>query len=146
MIRDNFKLSFNCDRYDTTTKFFVNEKKGTVVCMLEGVLHTPTFNDVYVHDTYIKVYGIAKCANGDVFDVERGKRIALAKAENKAYLTALRYVEPYINDIKSFLESYDLFSDKAYHTCAHNEEYISRISCEAHPEYVKDLKELKRGR
>ena len=161
--RENFKLSFKGERfandsnenvkYSVTdslndTQFFVNEKKGTVVCVLEGYLNVPTTaNDIlYLPERIFKGVGVAKCAKDDVFDVERGKRIALAKAENRIYISALRYIEDTVGRVSSVLNAFSDFSDKAYHTCAHNEDYISSLSFEAHPRYKKDLKPMKRGK
>ena len=161
--RENFKLSFKGERvandgnenvkYRVTdslndTQFFVNEKKGTVVCVLEGYLNVPTTaNDtLYLPERIFKGVGVAKCAQDDVFDVERGKRIALAKAENRVYISAVRYIEDTVAKISNIADAFVLFSSKAYHTCAHNEDYISSLSYEAHPHYKKDLKPLKRGK
>ena len=161
--RENFKLSFKGERvandgnenvkYSVTdslndTQFFVNEKKGTVVCVLEGYLNVPTTaNDIlYLPERIFKGVGVAKCAQDDVFDVERGKRIALAKAENRIYISARRYIEDTVGRVSSVLNAFSDFSDKASHTCAHNEDYISSLSFEAHPRYKKDLKPMKRGK
>lgn len=140
--RSDFKISFGSEN----TEFFVNEKKGTVVCILTGILDTPKDydNSTWIPNKFFKEKGIAKCAEGDVFDVERGKRIALAKAENRIYLSALRYIESYIKPYEYVINAFNEFSDKAYHTCAHNDDYIASLSYEAHPRYVKELKPMKR--
>ena len=141
--RTDFKLSFDHDR----TKFFVNEEKGTVVCVVEGTLKTPVDwgKTIYIPNFYVTERGVAKCMDGDVFDVERGKRIALAKAENKAYIAALKHLDTYMDEMAFFVNAYEAFNDKAYHSCAHNEDYISSLSYEAHPNYKKELGPLKRG-
>jgi hypothetical protein len=142
--RNDFKISFD----NESAKFFVNEKKRTVACVLTGVMDTPRdFNScVFINPYVIKETATAKCADGDVFDVERGKRIALAKAENKVYLAAVRLLDEHMKHIVNIVNAYNKFNDKAYHTCAHNDDYISSLSYEAHPRYVKELKPLKRGR
>ena len=147
MGKNHFKLSFNSERYGTKTKFIVNEKKRTVVCILEGFLKTPTpyfEGGVWIDSNYFKVVGVAKCSPEDTFDVERGKRIAMAKAENLVYLEALKYLEPYMKNMEDALMAATAFSDKVYRTCAHNEEYIARLSCPNHPDYIADLAELKK--
>jgi hypothetical protein len=101
---------------------------------------------VFINPYVIKETATAKCADGDVFDIERGKRIALAKAENKVYLAAVRLLDEHMKHIANIVNAYNKFNDKAYHTCAHNDDYISSLSYEAHPRYVKELKPLKRGR
>lgn len=142
--RNDFKISFDGE----STEFFVNEKKGTVVCVLTGILDTPKDYDesIWIPNKFFKEKGIAKCVDGDVFDVERGKRIALAKAENRMYISALRYIENCVKPYEFVFNAFEKFTDKAYHTCAHNDEYICSLSYEAHPRYVKDLKPLKRGK
>lgn len=145
MMKNYFKVSFNSDKYDTTTKFYVNEKKRTVVCVLEGFLNVPEYrNGVWVDNKYFKAYGVAKCSPEDTFDAERGKRIAMAKAENQIYLDALRHIEPYVNNMNDVISAFVKFNEKVYRTCAHNEDYIDRLSCPSHPDYVTDLADLKK--
>ena len=141
--RSDIKVSFVNDG----TRFYVNEEKGTVVCSVEAYLLVPTNWDscVVVPSAHFTEKGIAKCAPGDTFDVERGKRIALARAENKAYLSALKHLDTFMEQIGFIVNAYEEFNDKAYHACAHNEDYIDSLSYEAHPNYKKDLTQLKRG-
>jgi hypothetical protein len=141
--RSDIKVSFINDK----TRFYVNEKKGTVVCVVEAVVKTPINWDscILVPNTFLTERGTAKCAPGDTFDVERGKRIALARAENNAYLAALKYIDKYMADIAFIVNAHEEFTDKAYRACAHNEDYIQSLSYEAHPEYKKELKPLRTG-
>ena len=141
--RSDIKVSFNNEK----TKFYVNEKKGTVVCSVEGSLMVPTNWDscVLVPGATLVEKGIAKCAPEDTFDVERGKRIALARAENKAYLSALKHLDKFMEQIAVIVNAYEDFNDKAYHACAHNEDYIDSLSYEAHPKYKKNLTSMKKG-
>ena len=75
--RNDIKLSF----IKESTKYFVNEKKGTVVCVVEACLYVPNSYDgpIFINNTSIKSTGVAKCHVVDFFNEERGKRIALAK-------------------------------------------------------------------
>ena len=141
--RSDIKISFN----NEGTKFYVNEKKGTVVCSVEACLLVPTDWDgcVYVPGNTFIEKGIAKCAPGDTFDVERGKRIALARAENKVYLSALKHLDKSMEQIAVIVNAYGDFNDKAYRACAHNEDYIESLSYEAHPKYKKNLTQMKKG-
>lgn len=141
--RTDIKIKFHSDR----TKFFVNEEKRTVACVVEGALHTPYDWDrsVMIPNATFTERAVAKCAPEDTFDVERGKRIALARAENKVYMSALKHLDKYMADIMFFLNAYEMFTDKAYHACAHNEDYIESLSFEAHPNYRKDLTPMKKG-
>lgn len=141
--RSDIKVSFMNDK----TKFYVNEEKGTVVCVVEALVKTPVDWDscVLIPNTFLTERGVAKCAPGDKFDIERGKRIALARAENKVYLSALNYLDKFMEQIGVLVNAYEEFNDKAYHACAHNEDYIDSLSYEAHPNYKTDLTPLKRG-
>ena len=144
--RHNFKLTFINDE----TKFFVNEHTGIVTCVLYGILKSPIPNSynycALVPEMGFKGVGIAKCKKSDIFDVERGKRIALARAENKAYLNALGYLNEKATEFTYFLNAIEKFGDKTFRCCAHNEDYIDSLSYDAHPNYVKDLKPLKHNR
>ena len=141
--RSDIKVSFNNEK----TKFYVNKEKGTVVCSVEGSLLVPTNWDscVLVPGATLVEKGVAKCAPEDTFDVERGKRIALARAENKVYLSALKYLDKFMEQIAVIVNAYEDFNDKAYHACAHNEDYIESLSYEAHPKYKKNLTPMKKG-
>ena len=55
------------------TKYFVNEEKRTVACVLEFNLYT----DEIRHST---ITGIAKCSEADEFDETKGKIIANTRA------------------------------------------------------------------
>ena len=136
--RSDIKISFNNDG----TRFYVNEEKGTVVCSVEAYLLVPTNWDscVVIPGAHFTEKGIAKCAPGDTFDVERGKRIALARAENNAYIDAMNYLTDYYDKLSVMLQAITAFGDKAYRCCAHNEDYIDSLSFENHPNYRKELK------
>ena len=83
--RNNIKLSID------EPMFFVNEKKRTVTCKLNGFLSGPcSYNEwmmagINFPDKEYSITATAYCHENDVFDVERGKRIALSKAENGLY-------------------------------------------------------------
>lgn len=136
--RRDFKLKFG----NETTKFFVNEEKRTVTCVLEGLL-TPMIDDntfLCLPSEIFKGVGVAKCDDKDVFDENRGKRIALARAENNAYIDAMNYLTDYYDKLSVMLKAITAFGDKAYRCCAHNEDYIDSLSFENHPNYRKELK------
>ena len=123
--RDDFKLSFDKDQ----ARFFVNKEKGVVACTVNAHLKSPfDFNScVDIPWKNITGVGVAKCHGDDKFDPERGKRIALAKAENKAYLNAIKFLDKY-ND-----------------HCLHNEDYIVSVSDKNHPRFKKRISKIKHG-
>lgn len=79
-----------------------------------------------------KTLGVAKCHPDDTFSEETGRKIALAKAEAKAYLQAKREMEKrWANVIDTLNALEDMFSDfteKAVRAAEHNKEYIERIT------------------
>lgn len=140
--RKNFKLSFD----NESIKFFINEKKKTVACVIEGVFQTPSLSRlIKIPPKYVSSEGVAKCHKDDIFDVERGKRIALSKAENCAYKKCMDYLQEYFNSFNDYAFEMNLFVVKAKHTVKHNETYIKTISDETHPNYKKELKKMSCG-
>ena len=141
--RNNFKLRFEKER----TQFFVNEKKGTVSCVVMAYLNTPYSwgSPVIIGGQTIKGTGVAKCHADDTFDIERGKRIAMAKAENKAYLKAVSYLEAQQEHLMFMNKAIVDFTEKAYHQCAHNVDYMDSVSNPEHPKYKKEITKVKRG-
>lgn len=141
--RDNFKLSFE----KSNTIFYVNEKKKTVVCVLKSFLNAPYNRDspIDIYSKYIESVGIAKCCGNDVFDIERGKRIALTKAEDNAYANALKYLgeqRKYLVEMTSMIDS---FKNKAKHQFVHNQDYIDSVSNVNHERYKSEVLPVKRG-
>ena len=90
-------------------KFFVNEEKKTVVCVInfeinlleikavQRMFDDPEFRD-FINSNYdieknlgvckFKVSGKAKAANEDKFDETFGKRLAKTRAQEKAFIVA----------------------------------------------------------
>lgn len=127
--------------------FYVNKAKKTVACKIKGYAYE-TMVDSWFGElstpTY-EVVGIAYCNDNDEFDEERGKRIALAKAENKLYAKCVAYYNKEINTYTSYMEKMILFNKRAEKFCSHNEKYINEISEVDSPNYKKDIKPVKRG-
>ena len=141
--RTNFKLTFE----KSHTCFYVNEKKKTVVCKMRGIM-TPPHSDDYkapigLFSKEIEGVGIAKCCAEDMFDVERGKRIAMARAENNAYKNALRRLKEINNHLTLHIKAIVNFEKKAIRQCTHNVDYIESINNPEHPKYKKELREIK---
>lgn len=127
--------------------FYVNKSKKTVACKIRGnayetmidpwfgELSTPSFESV----------GIAYCSDNDKFDEERGKRIALAKAENKLYCKCVDFYTKKINEFSESIAKMDEFKIRANKFCRHNDEYIENISEVDSPNYKKEVNPVKRG-
>ena len=143
-IRNDFKLSFIKD----FTEFFVNEKKGTVTCVVTAQFLVPYYSfevPTFVNTTMVKGIGTAKCSGNDTFDVDRGKRIALAKAENNCYKKATSYLADCKPHFEIMLNLINNFNKKAVAQCEHNKEYINRISDIDNPEYKKVISKINHG-
>lgn len=141
LINNKFKLSFD----KTQIKFFVNEKKRTVTCTIVAELLTPFDAWNTIPNTYINGVGVAKCCEEDTFDVERGKRIAMAKAENNAYKKSIKYLEPFTKELLNTIYEMGTYAEKAGEYLAHNEDYIESVSNPEHPFYKTELKKVPCG-
>ena len=142
--RSDIRLSFNKDN----VRFFTNKKKGIVTCVIEADLLTPQDYDTHLYGVSFRRFtgfGMAKCSNDDVFDVERGKRIALAKAENNAYDKAGAYLLEYIKEMDAIRGYIMTFMDKAERHGQHNLDYIDSIHNPEHPLYKKTITNIKVG-
>ena len=65
------------------TKFFVNEDKKAVVCLITITRHKGLPNQTFI--------GKAKCSPSDTFDVEKGKDIAYVRALLKLKKAEVQY-------------------------------------------------------
>jgi hypothetical protein len=79
-----------------------------------------------------KTVGVAKCHPDDTFSEETGRKIALAKAEAKAYLQAKREMEKrwakVVDTLNGLEDMFSDFTEKAVRAAEHNKEYIERIT------------------
>jgi len=128
MMPNSFKIRFVYE-----PQFFVNESNKTVVCKLDAVLDNSIMeimsdDALIAFDDHLSATATAKCSPNDVFDVDRGKRIALARAENKIYRQAhsrlQRWMKVFMRLIVKLKQSSNCFMDYSYH----NDDYIQQIS------------------
>ena len=146
--KDNIKLS-----YYGEPMFYINEKKRTVTCKLAAFLGGPVedgavpfgFEGVNFPPTEISVSSTARCHKDDVFDVEKGKRIALSKAENELYGQASQYVSQVAEKMDFIRTACNSFFTKSVRCQAHNIDYIDSLTMPAHPKYNKNPLPRKRG-
>ena len=129
----NFKLSFD------DPKFFVNEKKGIVTCVMHCYLKGTDWALVDMANRVIgdkdnpishgfTVTATANTDPQDTFDVEIGKKVSRAKAESMAYSfmskSLTRIVEKYCCELA---EGTTEFIGKAIGVIEHNNRYISQF-------------------
>jgi hypothetical protein len=78
---------------------------------------------------YMTVTSRAVLSDNDEFSVEKGKKIALAKAESMVYAKLAKALEKNFNDYTNVMKArLDDFSNKAKRVEAHNAEYIESIA------------------
>lgn len=110
-----------------STSYKENEAKKTVTAIIHAVSVFNLTNQSYYGLTSKKsivAVGVAKCCDGDVYDVEKGKKVARAKAELNAY----RQHKKHNNEIHKFLSGLDKTVIKNHWKVGkliqHQEEYI----------------------
>lgn len=96
--------------------------KSQTVAFLEVAL---TDGNNVIDETSVK--GIAKCNPEDEYNFNIGRKIALARAEIKAY----KYFKPYLKNVaelyKVISEKSSLMVNKLENQIAHNQEYIKDV-------------------
>jgi hypothetical protein len=147
--RSNIKIS-----YQGEPIYYINEKKRTVTCQLTGLLVGPQELERGIWDTVdsisyptmpLSVTATARCHENDRFDVERGKRIALSKAENEIYNRATVEVSNVCEKLDFLRSACNDFVKKSISCQAHNIDYIDSLSVPAHPKYTNEPLREKRG-
>lgn len=126
-----------------TPEYVVKEENKVVICYLhysfenwdrrmkQLVSSTFNFEDfddiVPLYGAYAKVKAVVRCKGDDVFDIQKGKKIALAKAENKVEMRVL-YILNNINNF--FIESAFAVKQRmvdSVNNIKHNIDYISKF-------------------
>ena len=111
-------------RFLESPRFYVNEAKRKVTCVLVGYLDNP---DILFCDE-IKGVGTSTCHEDDEFNINVGKRIAYCKAENNAYKKAKNLVLERLSKTLKNSMLYSKFIEKTHATVDHNVNYIDNIS------------------
>lgn len=128
--RNEIKISFK------KPKFHIDKANKVVVCVLEGTPQYPTSLDYtfttitdlrYENIDTIKVKAVAKLAPNDNFDENIGMKIALAKAENKAYEQVCINLKEYMKSINTLIEQCKDFFYKSANVIEHNVKYLEQF-------------------
>ena len=130
--------------FNSHPEYFVNEKKGVVVCKDYATIITslPFANYDF---GMITVQASAKCRPGEKFDVNRGMRIAKTRAENMIYAEAQKKLKKQIEECDKIKEEMSGFLEKSVEIVAHNDDYIDRLSFESRTDYIKNPEPLKKA-
>ena len=115
-ITDNIKISIKDTRYSV--------HNNIIICYLYVAVNASLVDD---YDRARTFTGQTTCLATDKFDFEKGKRIALAKAELKAYDFVLRYVKNLSCEYKKRVQICDAFEKKATKQIKHNIAYIKEL-------------------
>ena len=92
------------------------------------VICTIVVSDNYWCQTEPRVFsGIGEAKNGDPYDEEIGKKVALAKAEKKAYQFYKYYLTESYKMCLENLESFKCAISKCERIIEHNLEYIKKF-------------------
>lgn len=130
--RNAFKITYVREPY-----YHIDAARKSVKCYLTCDLKTPDalYGSKPLENVRFFTTGYAKCDDKDAFNVETGKKIALARAESKVYLKAKHMVKDAVKDCLTFLDAAEKFENKCYRICAHNEDYVDQYSLASHPNY-----------
>lgn len=127
-------------------RYFVNEAKRTVTVVADVMVRTPGdilgtiyqeqlpngFSSGYPWDTVITMRHTAVCSEGDRWDVEKGKKIAMAMLEAKAYESMSKRLDTWYGKFAEFAERVwnvvDDFNSRSRSSAAHDREYVGRIA------------------
>lgn len=125
-MRNEIKISF------TDQRIYVDQKRNEVHCVLNfKPLYPPFIQSILTqlgwYASNLIVRSTAYLKEQDSFDITKGKKVALAKAENKAYRKVgriLKLAQEYINLANWQISS---FSNKVDFVTNHNVEYINKF-------------------
>ena len=129
-MKEKFTMKIKLSFFKDSPRFFINEEKKTVTCIMEGKIN-PIGGYMYVGIAYpfknVKGIGVAKCNPQDKFDPEIGKAIARARAESDAYLKAVRNLKNEKELVCDYFSELVRFESRAYNCAAHNDTYVQRV-------------------
>lgn len=128
-MRNNIKIRFEKPIYN------VDEKNGVVVCTLRYKAEAPNIvifasrGTIHGSPWYMNqsVKTIARVKDNDVFDVNVGKKVSLAKAENLAYSHVNEWAKTALKDLCSASNAIVEFSRKIRKVREHNVEYMKKF-------------------
>lgn len=132
------------------TEYIINEKKGTVVAVLTwdvrysansrlseiawGLNHRTKLKTGRWVDRFealtqniMTSKGVAKAGNDDEFDLKKGKRIALARAEMAAYEAVKNELRSLRGDLSFVTDEIEVFIDREKRVRTGNKTFIKKV-------------------
>jgi hypothetical protein len=128
-MRNNIKIKFQ------PPKYIIDEKNGVVICHLKFFAESPDcikFASKCAYHTSptcteqtTKAVVFAK--NNDKFDVNIGKKVSLAKAENQAYSYVRNWAKTAQKELAMALDAIEDFEFKVARVKMHNIAYMRKF-------------------
>lgn len=126
---NNVKIHFRNPEY------IVDEANGVVICKLKFTCSVPDFvhyaSRCAFHESPTCTEQIAKSVvfakNNDKFDVNIGKKVSLAKAENQAYSYVRNWAKTAQKELAMALDAIEDFKFKTEKVKKHNIEYMRKF-------------------
>lgn len=122
-MRNNIKIKFDKPIY------VVDEKNKVVICTLKYTVYAPSIvicaSDAMRMHQVVKTTARAK--DNDTFDVNVGKKVSLAKAENLAYSHVNEWARTAQNRLIGAFSATIDFSNKVKKVRKHNVEYMKKF-------------------
>ena len=109
-----------------------SHKEGSknVVCTIDGMIKFDIpfyWENMLTKRAYFTVVGVAVCSDDDKFDLEKGKMIAQAKAENKAYKVAGKMLAELKRQLNNFAQALDNPISSLEEYKSHNDKFIDKV-------------------
>lgn len=128
-MRNNIKISFQ------QPKYIVDEANGVVICKLKFIADVPTIvlyaSKCAIHESPMHMTQTAKAVvftkDNDTFDVNIGKKLSLAKAENQAYTYVKNLVNTTKNELCNGIAAIIDFENKTKKVREHNIAYMRKF-------------------
>lgn len=117
-MKSKIKLSIVDTKYESNGKTYV---KCILTCNL---IHC----EINVKQKLLKFVGEAVLKDDDKFDYQIGSKIALAKAERKAYKVIGKILKEECKNLFNLVTDLDNFIHKSKDIVKHNTEYIKKLS------------------
>ena len=128
-MRNNIKIKFQPPIY------IVDEKNGVVICKLNfscstpDVVHYVAKGDLHDCPVYKEqtVKSVVFAKNNDKFDINIGKKVSLAKAENQAYSYVRNWAKTAQKELAMALDAIEDFEFKTEKVKNHNIKYMKKF-------------------
>lgn len=120
------------------TNFFVNEEKKVVTCIITADFNVKKLEHPHLiflapkafidngieNSSAIIEVGIAKCNPLDVFDIDKGKRIAESRAKQQLFKKANRFYTSVSEEIENKLSYFDELAETCFRISQNEIDYL----------------------